>query len=248
MLKMASKDFERAKSVCYNKIKIWREKTMDSYISQSFDKNYAFAWSMDQGGFSSQLAKNLHEYINKNKLSVKSCLDICCGTGEFLAYMQKQGVKCSGTEVAKSMIEYCSREYPTMSFALAKQIYDIPVKGKFDLISCNHDMVNMIEQFQNWQELFKSAYKALEKNGIFVFDFYTKNKLENWNEVIYEQSDKIDHVKSIKTGMDNKCIMNEVYYNKNNEEGFKTVQFCDFALSPVDKYSSRNRIHVIAKK
>ena len=247
---------------------------MDSYISQSFDKNYAFAWSMDQGGFSSQLAKNLHEYINKNKLSVKSCLDICCGTGEFLAYMQKQGVKCSGTEVAKSMIEYCSREYPTMSFALAKQIYDIPVKGKFDLISCNHDMVNMIEQFQNWQELFKSAYKALEKNGIFVFDFYTKNKLENWNEVIYEQSDKIDHVKSIKTGMDNKCIMNEVYYIKNNEEryektfdivveayfeneqiynallkaGFKTVQFCDFALSPVDKYSSRNRIHVIAKK
>ena len=122
--------------------------------------------------------------------------------------------------------------------------------------------------------MFKNAHSCLSKNGIFMFDYYTKNKLENWNEVSFEESDTIDHVRSIKKGMDNKCIINEVYYMKNNEglyaktfdivvdayfenneivnalkkAGFKTVELCDFSLAPVPNPDARNRVHVIAKK
>ena len=41
---------------------------MEPYVSQSFDKNYAVAWSADQGAFSFQLANNLVAYLKKNKL------------------------------------------------------------------------------------------------------------------------------------------------------------------------------------
>ena len=157
---------------------------------------------------------------------------------------------------------------------LGRWVRSIPAKSKYDLISCNHDMVNMMERFDNWKTLFNNAYKSLEKGGIFMFDFYTKKKLENWYEVIFEESDTIDHVKSIKKGIDNKVIMNDVYYIKNNEgfykktfdivvesffenkeilsalnaAGFKNVEFCDFSLSPVANAEERNRVHVIAKK
>ena len=247
---------------------------MDTYVSQSFDKNYAAAWSSDQGGFSYTLAQNLLEYISKNKKPVKTALDICCGTGEFLYQLSRSGIAGAGTEVAKSMVDYSAEKYPNMKFTLTKEIFDFPTKKKYDLISCNHDVVNMIEKFSGWKTLFANAYKALEKGGIFVFDFYTKKKLENWNEVIFEESDTMDHVKSIKKGMDNKCIMNEVYYIKNDEglytktfdivvesyfenkeilaalnaAGFKNVQFCDFSLSPVANAESRNRVHVVAVK
>ena len=247
---------------------------METYVSQSFDKKYAAAWSSDQGGFSYNLAQNLMEYINKNKKEVKTALDICCGTGEFLYQLSRYGITGAGTEVAKSMIDYSKEKYPNMKFTLTKEIYDFPTKAKYDLVSCNHDMVNMIEKLSNWKELFTNAYKSLNKGGLFIFDFYTRKKLENWDEVIFEESDNIDHVKSIKKGMDNKTIMKEIYYIKNDEgfyqktfdivvesyfenkeilgalnsAGFKNVQFCDFSLSPVANAEARNRVHVIATK
>jgi len=246
---------------------------MKSYVSQSFDKNYAAAWSMNEGGFSYQLAQNLLAYLKKNKISVKSCMDICSGTGEFLGHLEKAGIKCSGSEVAKSMIEYSKERFKNMSFTLTKEIYEVP-KGKYSLITCNHDMVNMMERFDNWKTLFKNAHSSLEKGGIFMFDYYTRNKLENWNEVTFEESDNIDHVSTVKKGMDNKCIRNNIYYIKNNEglynktfdiivdsyfenseivealkkAGFKTVELCDFSLSPIANPDVRNRVHVIAKK
>ena len=247
---------------------------MEPYVSQSFDKNYAVAWSADQGAFSFQLANNLVAYLKKNKLSPKNCLDICSGTGEFLTYLAKQGIAGEGTEVAKSMVEYSKVLHPELNVALTKEIYAFKPKGKFDLVTCNHDMVNMIEKFSGWQELFKNAHACLAKNGIFMFDYYTKNKLENWNEVSFEESPTMDHVRSIKKGMDNKCIINEVYYIKDDEglysktfdvvvdtyfenaeivealkkAGFKTVELCDFSLAPVSNPNARNRVHVIAKK
>ena len=246
---------------------------MEEYVSQSFDKNYAAAWSADQGGFSYGLAQNLLEYLKQNKIEVKTALDVCCGTGEMLNQLAKQGITCFGTEVAKSMVEYCTNKYPNMKFAFAKNIYDIPLKNKVNLITCNHDMINMMERFDGWRTLFANAFKALEKKGVFMFDFLTKKKLENWNEVIYEQSDAMDHVKSVSKGMDNKCIMNDVYYIKDNdglyqktfdivvesyyetkqitdalaEAGFKRVLLCDFSLAPTNP-ALRNRIHVLAFK
>jgi len=247
---------------------------MQKYVSNSFDKNYAVAWSADQGGFSYQLAQNLISYLNKNKISAKSCLDICCGTGEFLGQLAKAGISCSGTEVAKSMVEYCKEKYSNINVALSKKIADIPVKGKFDIITCNHDVINMQERFADWQELFKNVASSLSRGGLFMFDYYTKHKLENWNEVSFEESENIDHVRNIKKGIDNKSIITETYYIKNNEglynktfdivvnsyfendqivdalkkSGFKEVSLLDFSLTPISNVSDRNRIHVIAKK
>lgn len=247
---------------------------MEKYVSQSFDKNYASAWSVDQGGFSYQLANNLIAYLNKNKIKVETCLDVCCGTGEFLNILSKNGIECFGTEVAKSMIDYSSSKYPAIKFAQTNEIQNFKTKKKYNLITCNHDMINAIEKFSDWQEFFKNAYSSLEKDGVFMFDFYTKTKLENWNEVSFEESDNMDHIRSIKKGMDNKCIINEVYYIKTQDglyqktfdivvdayfensqivtalktAGFKKVELCDFSLSPVSNPESRNRIHIIARK
>jgi len=247
---------------------------MENYTANSFDKSYAAAWSADQGGFSYQLAQNLIAYLNKNNIPAKSCLDICCGTGEFLSNFAKVGFTCAGTEIAKSMIDFSTEKYPNITFKLSKKVGDIPIKGKFDVITCNHDVVNFQEKLSEWLDMFKNAYSSLNKGGIFMFDYYTKKKLENWNEVIFEESDTMDHVRNIRKGIDNKCVMTEIYYIKNNEglyhktfdvlveayfenneivetlkkAGFKSVSLVDFSLEPISNPEQRNRIHVIAKK
>ena len=247
---------------------------MNKYVSNSFDINYAEAWAADQGGFSYQLAQNLLEYLNKNKIVAKKALDLCFGTSEYLAVLSKNEIECHGTETAKSMVEYSQRNYPNIEYKFVKKLTEIPFRGKFDIISCNHDMINTLEKFSEWEELFKKAHSSLNKDGIFMFDFYTKHKLENWNEVSYEESEQMDHVRSIKKGIDNKCIMNSIYYIQNTEgyyaktfdvtveayfensqiinalqkAGFKKIELLNMALEKIDKPETRNRIHVIASK
>lgn len=247
---------------------------MENYKANSFDKTYAAAWSADQGGFSYQLAQNLLAYLTKNKIPAKSCLDICSGTGEFLSNFEKVGFDCTGTEIAQSMIDFSSEKYPNIKFYLTKKICEIPVKGKFDVVTCNHDVINMLEKFSEWQTLFKEVSSALNKGGVFMFDYYTKKKLENWNEVNYEESDTMDHLRNIKKGIDNKCVINEIYYIKDHagvyhktfdvlvesyfensqiveslkKVGFKSVSLVDFSLEPISNSEQRNRIHVIARK
>lgn len=247
---------------------------MENYTANSFDKSYATAWSADQGGFSYQLAQNLLSYLNKNNIPAKTCLDICCGTGEFLGNFSKVGFVCAGTEIAQSMIDFSKEKFPNMNFKLSKKVGDIPIKGKFDVITCNHDVVNFQEKFADWQEMFKNVASSLSKGGVFMFDYYTKKKLENWNEVIFEESDNMDHVRNIRKGIDNKCIISEIYYIKNQEglyhktfdilveayfenseivealkkAGFKSVSLVDFSLEPISNPEQRNRIHVIARK
>ena len=62
--------------------------------------------------------------------------------------------------------------------------------------------------------------KALNKGGLFVFDFYTKFKLENWNETLYEQGLDMDYVKLIQPKF-GKSVINEMYYVKKGKDAYE---------------------------
>ena len=245
---------------------------MENYKSNSFNYDYAIAWSLRQGEYSFNLAKNLIQYLNTNGIKLDSALDLCCGTGEFLSVMKKTGALCYGTEIAQSMLDFDKNKFDGMKFELVKNIYDIPFKNKFDLISCNHDMVNTIENFGNWDKLFKNVKKSLNKNGMFVFDYYSKAKLENWDETIYEQGDDIDYVKQVKPKLGKSVIVENYYikkpsgeyektgdiqvesYYENNQiidalkkAGFKTIYTLDSKFAPVKNLDTAKRVHIIAK-
>ena len=249
---------------------------MDKYKANSFDKNYAMAWSQNEGGFSSQVATNLLRLREKGKINFNSCLDILCGTGEFIRLLKKNGVAVEATEVAQSMIDVAKENLPDVKFHLTPKTQDFDFKGKYDLITCNHDCVNLMEKFADWKHFFENAYAHLNKGGTLTFDFYTKKKLQDWVEVRHEESATMDYIKDIKPGMDNKCIMKEIYFIKEkgdlykktfdilvesyfeNEEifaalkaaKFKEIVATDIEFNPLSasELENRNRIHILAKK
>ena len=249
---------------------------MEQYKANSFDTNYAKAWSQNEGGFSSQVANNLVKMRAKGKMKFNSCLDILCGTGEFLNIMNANNVKVEGTEIAQSMIAVASEQLPTAKFHLTPNIQDFKTKSKYDLITCNHDCVNLIEKFADWEKFFANVNSHLNKGGYFVFDFYTKKKLQDWVEVKHEESSTMDYIKDIKPGIDNKCIMKEIYFIKeenglykktfdilvesyfDNQEiiqalkkaKFKEIYITDIEFNElsVPEIENRNRIHIIAVK
>ena len=241
---------------------------------RNFDDKFAEAWYNLGGDFSYMFSKQLINYLKANNLQPKNVLDVYCGAGNFLAEMQKTGIKCTGTEGSKAFIKFNQKNYKDMEFLYANNLADFATKQKFDMITCIYDLVNYMETYKEWQDFFKVAYKQLNKGGLFVFDYNTPKRLADWNTVVYEESDKMDYLQTVKSGVYGKTIINYIYYIKNadgtydktsslrtettfeleqvldalKKAGFKDIKLCDFSLNPVANPQAKNKLHIVATK
>ena len=128
--------------------------------------------------------------------------------------MAADGKKCTGTEILDSYIEYDRAKYPEMTFVKTNSILDFDNLGKFDLISCNHDMINLLPTIEQWSEFFQKAYNHLNNGGLLILDYYTKKRLQHWNELTYDENEKLDFIKRISSdGVRSTTITSTFYVN-----------------------------------
>lgn len=239
--------------------------------SKEINYDFAKAWDSSQGDFAKNIANRilaLNEIKNKK---LGSIYDICCGSSNLLEVFFHQGMKCYGTETRQGMFDYSKEKLPGVTYFLTKNMYEMPGKEKVDIVTCTHDIVNYLEDFEDWETLFKNVSKKLTKNGIFVFDFYSKFKLSNWNESTYKSSPSLDCLTNIKSGVYDKTVITYTYYiNYNNyyaktkdiviesyfeldkitealkKAGLKKVQIVDQNLNPTTPNEYAERIYIIA--
>jgi len=240
-----------------------------------FDEWYAEAWSRKQGGFSTKLANSLINYIKENRKNIKSVLDVCSGSGEFISILRNITVDCMGVDNADGYLNYSKSKYSDVEFRKVDKLYEFKLKRKFDLISCNRDVVNMFTTFDKWETFFKTVYSHLNDKGMFIFDFYTEKKLSGWQEVVYEQGDDLDYVSKVSQN-NGLCVMSEVYYLKESsvyyrkssdvmveawfkfedilkaleKVGFKKIQVVDIDFNQIPEIEIKNmgRLHICAEK
>lgn len=241
--------------------------------SSIVDYNFARAWDLHQGNFAHGIAQKLLTYGELNNKTFKSVYDIVCGASNLLSFFNEKGLKCFGTETRQGMYEYSKEKIPSATYYLTKKMYEMPGKDKVDLITCTHDIVNYLENFDEWMTLFKNAEKRLNKNGVFMFDFYSKYKLTDWNETTYTSSPHLDCLMTAKSGIFDKAMITYQYYiNYENfyvktkdvitegyydntqikegliKAGFKNVQFVDENLNPIEQNDYLERVYIIATK
>lgn len=185
---------------------------MENNNNSSFDKAFAMAWNENQGNYSQNLAKKILKFIKLQDLKVNSVLDICCGSANFLNEMQSNGKQCTGTEILDSYVEYNKTKYPNIKFFKTSEIDNLDGLETYDLISCNHDVVNMLPTLEDWGNFFKNVYKHLNNGGLFIFDYYTKRKLKDWNETFFDSNEKIDYIKNVVCDGVAKTSISNIYY------------------------------------
>lgn len=196
---------------------------MDDIIEKNFSKAFAIAWNENQGGYSETLAKKVLTFTKIQGLKINSVLDICCGSANFLRIMKENGKTCTGTEILDSYIDYNKAKFQDIEFVKTERMEDFDELGTYDLISCNHDMVNTLPTLEDWGNFFKKVYNHLNNGGIFVFDYYTKRKLQDWNEVIHDENEKLEYIKNIVNNGENKVTISNIYYiNLNPKETIDT--------------------------
>ncbi|MBQ8451982.1 MAG: class I SAM-dependent methyltransferase [Clostridia bacterium] len=202
------------------------------------DKSFAIAWNENQGGYSEGIAKKVLTFAKNQGLKINTVLDIYCGSGNFLSIMEENGKTCTGTEVLDSYIEYNKQKHRNMNFIKQSSLNDFDKIGKYDLISCNHDVVNYLSSIEEVQQFFTNVYNHLNDGGIFIFDYYTKRKLQYWNEVTYSESDKLDYIKSVTSDGVSKTEIADIYYININPNNKSTTEK-EYSISNYDSKFKR---------
>lgn len=185
---------------------------MEQNTEKNFDKAFAVAWNENQGSYSQNLAKKVLKFIKLQDLNVDTVLDVCCGSANFLAEMRANGKECTGTEILDSYVEYNKSKFHDITFHKTERIDDLSNLGTYDLITCNHDVVNMLPSLDEWGSFFKNVYAHLNNGGLFIFDYYTKRKLKDWNETFFDGNEKIDYIKNVVCDGIGKTSISNIYY------------------------------------
>lgn len=241
--------------------------------SNQVNYDFARAWDISHGNFAKEIAENILTFAENNNRKISSVYDICCGASNLLSVFDQKGITCFGTETRQGMFEYSKEKHPNITYFLTKNMNEVPGKQKVDCITCTHDIVNYFNNFDEWKTFFKDVEKHLSKTGIFVFDFYTKHKLKDWNETIFKSSPNLDYLMNVKSGIYDKTVITytyfinydsyyvktkdvvvECYYETKdiiealNKAGFKNIKIVNQNLEETDDINFAERIHIVAMK
>lgn len=111
----------------------------------------------------------------------KEILDIACGTGTHIFEFNKKGYNCKGIDISKTMIKKATiknRLYNTKF--ICKDFNSFETKNKYDIVICLfNSLPEIIKSNKYTNSVFKKINKIINKDGLFIFDFFKPNNHSN---------------------------------------------------------------------
>lgn len=155
--------------------------------SNAFCKVYnEFGWNYFPEAFGAQLLK----WLQQNRITVKTSLDLACGTGILCQILHEHGINAAGMDFSEGMIEIARKRNPEISFELADMIQYRPDQS-YDLVTCTGDALNHIIDLKDVEQIFKNVYGYLNEGGYFIFDILNKNTVSPEEKIDLDFSDEI---------------------------------------------------------
>jgi 2-polyprenyl-3-methyl-5-hydroxy-6-metoxy-1,4-benzoquinol methylase len=141
--------------------------------SDVFCKVYnEFGWNYYPEIFGQQLL----QWLRKQEIQPKSCLDLGCGTGILCQILHEQGIRASGMDFSAGMIDIARQGNPAIHYEVADMITYRP-DTQFDLVTCTGDALNHIPKLADVQRIFDNIYAYLSPGGWLVFDILNENEV-----------------------------------------------------------------------
>jgi len=155
--------------------------------SDVFCKVYnEFGWNYFPEAFGEELLK----WIRSKDLTVKTSLDLACGTGVLCEALHREGIRASGMDFSEGMIEIARKGNPEIEYEVADMILYRPEK-KFDLVTCTGDALNHILKIEDVGQIFANVRGYLNDGGYFVFDVLNEKEATEDEPFDLEFSERI---------------------------------------------------------
>lgn len=203
-------------------------------------------------------------------------LDLGCGSGNIIPKLSNYG-KVFATDVSENMLIIARQKNPQATYFCLDILNTTTLNKEFDFIISAFDVLNYLENFNDFKCGLKEVYKSLKKGGKFIFDIHTpqkinymlenqpfiyeseeisylwftyptKNELEVESELTFFVKEKGDLYKKLYEFQKQRTYNIELVKNTLEEIGFKIKKyFCDFNQNNLD-YNNSDRIIFILEK
>ena len=141
--------------------------------SDVFCKVYnEFGWNYYPEAFGEQLL----QWIERQGITVRTALDLACGTGVLCRILQKAGIDSRGMDFSSGMIDIARQESPDIPYDVADMILYRP-EMQFDLVTCTGDALNHIPDLADVEKIFANIHAYLAPGGYFVFDLLDEREI-----------------------------------------------------------------------
>ena len=141
--------------------------------SDVFCKVYnEFGWNYYPEAFGEQLL----QWIERQGITVRTALDLACGTGVLCRILQKAGIESRGMDFSSGMIDIARQESPEIPYDVADMILYRP-EMQFDLVTCTGDALNHIPDLSDVEKIFANIHAYLAPGGYFVFDLLDEREI-----------------------------------------------------------------------
>ena len=141
--------------------------------SDVFCKVYnEFGWNYYPEAFGEQLL----QWIDRQGITVRTALDLACGTGVLCRILKKAGIESRGMDFSSGMIDIARQESPEIPYDVADMILYRP-DAQFDLVTCTGDALNHIPDLSDVEKIFANIHAYLAPGGYFVFDLLDEREI-----------------------------------------------------------------------
>ena len=128
-------------------------------------------------------------------LSVKTVLDLACGTGTLTCLLGERGYEMIGVDASADMLMIAAEKAGETPMGvpplfLNQRMEELDLYGTVDAAICSLDGVNYAKP-ENLAEIFRRLWLFLEPGGVLVFDINSPEKLRNLDGEMFvdEQED-----------------------------------------------------------
>ncbi len=148
---------------------------MKKTYSDVFCKVYnEFGWNYYPEAFGEQLL----QWLKEKELTVRSSMDLACGTGVLCRILQETGIAAAGMDFSSGMIDIAKSANPEIPYDVADMVTYRPDR-QFDLVTCTGDAVNHIPSLSDVGQIFRNVYDYLAPGGWFVFDLLNEQEVSD---------------------------------------------------------------------
>ncbi len=148
----------------------------------------------------------LHEIMDYYKLEANKVLDLACGTGNMSILFAQNGYHVSGIDISKEMLSEARRKEAMIDQKIEfidSDLRNFNIGEKFDMAFCVFDSLNYILDINDLEKVFENVYRALDKEGFFIFDMNTIRRLMS-----------IKPGKTVMNGQNYSCIWEDIIDHK----------------------------------
>lgn len=111
-----------------------------------------------------------------------SLLDLGCGTGEHLCYLQKSGIKSVGIDSSYSMNRIAKLRFPDSAEFIREDMRDINYINQFNIVISLFGSFDYLIEDADVDKVLSCANRALKKDGICLFEIWNSYPIEKIRE------------------------------------------------------------------